>query len=102
MLKIGYQCGWRTDIDIKARCSTDRAFIPVLYNGESIRDQEGQTCDMAVKPIDGVSLTENGMNGEITVIALVASGSMFDAKLFSFFIQSERNNNDLDLIFNIL
>ncbi len=57
---------------------------------------------MAVKPIDGVSLRENGMNGEIRVIALVASGSIFDAKPYSFFIQSERNSKDLGLIFNIL
>lgn len=74
----------------------------MLYNGESIRDQEGQTCDVAFKPIDGATLTANGMNGEITVNDLVASGSIFDAKPYLFFIQSERNSKDLDLIFKIL
>lgn len=51
---------------------------PMLHNGEQVGNQEGPSCDVAVDPIDGTSLTANGMNGAISVIALSPRGTMFD------------------------
>ncbi len=51
---------------------------PMLHNGESVGNQQGPSCDVAVDPIDGTSLTANGMNGAISVIALSPRGTMFD------------------------
>ena len=51
---------------------------PMLHNGEHVGNQEGPSCDVAVDPIDGTSLTANGMNGAISVIALAPRGTMFD------------------------
>ena len=51
---------------------------PMLHNGETVGNQEGPACDVAVDPIDGTSLTANGMNGAISVIALAPRGTMFD------------------------
>ncbi len=53
---------------------------PMLHNGESVGNQQGPSCDVAVDPIDGTSLTANGMNGAISVIALSPRGTMFDPK----------------------
>ena len=53
---------------------------PMLHNGESVGNQEGPACDVAVDPIDGTSLTANGMNGAISVIALAPRGTMYDPK----------------------
>jgi len=53
---------------------------PMLHNGEGVGNQEGPACDVAVDPIDGTSLTANGMNGAISVIALAPRGSMYDPK----------------------
>jgi fructose-1,6-bisphosphatase II len=51
---------------------------PMLHNGESVGNNSGPSCDVAVDPIDGTSLTANGMNGAISVIALAPRGAMFD------------------------
>ncbi|CAB4632416.1 MAG: class II fructose-bisphosphatase [Actinobacteria bacterium] len=51
---------------------------PMLHNGEHVGNQQGPMCDVAVDPIDGTSLTANGMNGAISVIALAPRGAMFD------------------------
>lgn len=51
---------------------------PMLHNGERVGNGEGPTCDVAVDPIDGTSLTANGMNGAISVIALAPRGTMYD------------------------
>jgi fructose-1,6-bisphosphatase II len=51
---------------------------PMLHNGENVGNGEGPLCDVAVDPIDGTSLTAQGMNGAISVIALAPRGSMFD------------------------
>jgi fructose-1,6-bisphosphatase II len=51
---------------------------PMLHNGEHIGNGDGPNCDVAVDPIDGTSLTAQGMNGAISVIALAPRGSMFD------------------------
>ncbi|MEI7540148.1 MAG: class II fructose-bisphosphatase [Actinomycetes bacterium] len=53
---------------------------PMLHNGEHVGNQEGPACDVAVDPIDGTSLTANGMNGAISVIALAPRGTMYDPK----------------------
>lgn len=51
---------------------------PMLHNGENVGNGEGPHCDVAVDPIDGTSLTAQGMNGAISVIALAPRGSLFD------------------------
>ncbi len=51
---------------------------PMLHNGEHVGNQQGPSYDVAVDPIDGTSLTANGMNGAISVIALSPRGTMFD------------------------
>lgn len=51
---------------------------PMLHNGEEVGNGLGPACDVAVDPIDGTSLTANGMNGAISVIALAPRGSMYD------------------------
>jgi fructose-1,6-bisphosphatase II len=51
---------------------------PMLHNGEIVGNGDGPNCDVAVDPIDGTSLTAQGMNGAISVIALAPRGSMFD------------------------
>ena len=53
---------------------------PMLHNGENVGNQEGPACDVAVDPIDGTSLTANGMNGAISVIALAPRVSMYDPR----------------------
>jgi len=53
---------------------------PMLHNGEHVGNQEGPACDVAVDPIDGTSLTANGMGGAISVIALAPRGTMYDPK----------------------
>ena len=51
---------------------------PMLHNGEQVGNGDGPSCDVAVDPIDGTSLTAQGMDGAISVIALAPRGSMFD------------------------
>ena len=58
----------------------EKDHAPMLHNGESVGNQQGPSCDVAVDPIDGTSLTANGMNGAISVIALSPRGTMFDPK----------------------
>jgi fructose-1,6-bisphosphatase II len=51
---------------------------PMLHNGEQVGNGLGPACDVAVDPIDGTSLTSNGMDGAISVIALAPRGAMYD------------------------
>ena len=53
---------------------------PMLHNGEKVGNGNGPMCDVAVDPIDGTTLTSNGLNGAVSVIALAPRGSMFDPK----------------------
>jgi fructose-1,6-bisphosphatase II len=53
---------------------------PMLHNGEKVGNGNGPDCDVAVDPIDGTTLTLNGLNGAISVIALSPRGTMFDPK----------------------
>jgi len=38
---------------------------PMLHNGEHVGNGLGSQCDVAVDPVDGTSLTANGMSGAI-------------------------------------
>ena len=51
---------------------------PMLHDGEEVGNGLGPKCDVAVDPIDGTSLTANGSNGAISVIAIAPRGAMFD------------------------
>src|SRR4051794_4914431 len=51
---------------------------PMLYNGEAIGDGHPPHTEIAVDPIDGTTLTAQGRNGAISVIAVSDRGSMFD------------------------
>lgn len=52
---------------------------PMLFNGEELGNKGGgPTVDIAVDPIDGTTLTANGLPNAIAVIALSERGSMFD------------------------
>jgi fructose-1,6-bisphosphatase II len=51
---------------------------PMLHDGEKVGNGLGPKCDVAVDPIDGTSLTANGSNGAISVIAIAPRGTMFD------------------------
>ena len=51
---------------------------PMLFNGEEVGDGTGPSCDVAVDPIDGTTLTAKGMNNAISVIAVAPRNSMFD------------------------
>ena len=53
---------------------------PMLHNGEKVGNGSGPNCDVAVDPIDGTTLTSNGLNGAVSVIALAPRGTMFDPK----------------------
>jgi fructose-1,6-bisphosphatase II len=53
---------------------------PMLHNGEKVGNGSGPECDVAVDPIDGTTLTSNGLNGAVSVIALAPRGAMFDPK----------------------
>ena len=53
---------------------------PMLHNGEAVGNGNGPACDVAVDPIDGTTLTSNGLNGAVSVIALAPRGTMFDPK----------------------
>ncbi|MEU0475520.1 class II fructose-bisphosphatase [Streptomyces olivaceus] len=51
---------------------------PMLFNGERVGDGSGAEVDIAVDPIDGTTLTANGMTNAIAVLAAAERGSMFD------------------------
>jgi fructose-1,6-bisphosphatase II len=51
---------------------------PMLYNGEEIGDGSPPAVDVAVDPVDGTTLTANGMPNAISVVALSDRGTMFD------------------------
>ena len=51
---------------------------PMLFNGERVGDGSMPEVDVAVDPIDGTTLTANGDNNALAVIAVSERGSMFD------------------------
>jgi fructose-1,6-bisphosphatase II len=52
---------------------------PMLYNGERVGTGRGPSCDIAVDPIDGTSLTAAGRQNAISMLAAADRGSMLDA-----------------------
>lgn len=51
---------------------------PMLYCGEPIGDGSPPMVDIAVDPLDGTTLTAQGRNGALSVIALAERGAMFN------------------------
>lgn len=52
---------------------------PMLFNGEKVGTGNGPRCDVAVDPIDGTTLTADGRNNALSVIAISDAGTMLDA-----------------------
>jgi len=52
---------------------------PMLFNGEMVGNGNGPSCDIAVDPIDGTSLTAAGRQNALSMIAVADRGSMLDA-----------------------
>lgn len=52
---------------------------PMLFNGEHVGTGRGPQCDVAVDPIDGTTLTAEGRNNALSVLAVSDRGSMLDA-----------------------
>ncbi|WP_243073521.1 class II fructose-bisphosphatase [Microbacterium sp. SS28] len=52
---------------------------PMLFNGEAVGNGRGPQCDIAVDPIDGTTLTAEGRNNALSVIAVSDRGTMLDA-----------------------
>lgn len=52
---------------------------PMLFNGEHVGTGRGPQCDVAVDPIDGTSLTAEGRNNALSVLAVSDRGTMLDA-----------------------
>ena len=51
---------------------------PMLFNGEKVGAGTGMVVDVAVDPVDGTTLTANGLTGAIAVMALSEGrGSMY-------------------------
>jgi fructose-1,6-bisphosphatase II len=52
---------------------------PMLFNGEHVGTGRGPSCDIAVDPIDGTSLTAAGRQNAISMLAASDRGTMLDA-----------------------
>jgi fructose-1,6-bisphosphatase II len=50
---------------------------PMLYNGERVGNGQGMAVDVAVDPVDGTTLTADGMPGALAVIGMAERGSMY-------------------------
>jgi fructose-1,6-bisphosphatase II len=51
---------------------------PMLYNGEVVGNGHGPSCDIAVDPVDGTSVSSQGRSHAISVIAVADRGSMYN------------------------
>jgi len=51
---------------------------PMLANGEELGSGSGPACDIAVDPLDGTRLVQEGLPGSVCVIALAPRGTLFD------------------------
>jgi fructose-1,6-bisphosphatase II len=56
----------------------EKDHAPMLFNGEHVGTGNGPSCDIAVDPIDGTSLTATGRQNAVSVIAVSDRGSMYD------------------------
>lgn len=52
---------------------------PMLFNGEHVGTGRGPQADIAVDPIDGTSMTAQGRQNALSMIAASARGTMLDA-----------------------
>ncbi len=52
---------------------------PMLFNGEEVGTGQGPMCDIAVDPIDGTTLTAEGRQNALSVIAVSDRDTMLDA-----------------------
>ncbi|SIT71416.1 class II fructose-bisphosphatase [Microbacterium sp. RU33B] len=52
---------------------------PMLFNGEHVGTGRGPQADIAVDPIDGTTLTAEGRNNALSVLAVADRGAMLDA-----------------------
>ncbi len=57
----------------------EKDHAPMLFNGEHVGTGDGPSCDIAVDPIDGTSLTAAGRPNALSMIAVADRGSMLDA-----------------------
>jgi fructose-1,6-bisphosphatase II len=53
---------------------------PMLFNGEVLGTGAGPACDIAVDPLDGTRLVQEGLPGSVSVIALAPRGTLFDPR----------------------
>jgi fructose-1,6-bisphosphatase II len=58
----------------------EKDHAPMLFNGEHVGNGHGPTCDYAVDPIDGTSLTASGRQNALSMIAVADRGSMYDPR----------------------
>jgi fructose-1,6-bisphosphatase II len=56
----------------------EKDHAPMLFNGEKVGDGHEPLVDVAVDPIDGTTLTANGLDNALAVIAVSERGTMFD------------------------
>jgi fructose-1,6-bisphosphatase II len=52
---------------------------PMLFNGEHVGDGNGPQADVAVDPIDGTTMTAQGRQNALSMIAVSDRGTMLDA-----------------------
>src|SRR4051794_10123152 len=52
---------------------------PMLFNGEHVGNGNGPQADIAVDPIDGTSMTAQGRQNALSMIAVADRGTMLDA-----------------------
>jgi fructose-1,6-bisphosphatase II len=52
---------------------------PMLFNGEHVGNGSGPQADVAVDPIDGTSMTAQGRQNALSMIAVADRGTMLDA-----------------------
>jgi fructose-1,6-bisphosphatase II len=52
---------------------------PMLFNGEHVGDGSGPQADIAVDPIDGTTMTAQGRQNALSMIAVSDRGTMLDA-----------------------
>ena len=54
---------------------------PMLFNGEHVGTGDGPAADIAVDPIDGTSMTAQGRQNALSMIAVSDRGTMLDASM---------------------
>ena len=68
----------RTDMDgVVVIGEGEKDEAPMLYNGEQVGNGHPPRVDVAVDPVDGTTLTAEGREGALAVIAVAEQGSMY-------------------------